>query len=101
MKARFARSAALTSRAHRASTVGLFLSLFTAGTPTPLARQRKACTGDVYRLCPGEIPNAADAQYLRVERRFREVFNLVRKESWDAMPSFGINPQSGSSSGPV
>src|SRR6266478_8136660 len=33
----------------------------------------------------------ADAQYLRVERRFRDVFNLVRKESWDVMPSFDIN----------
>jgi hypothetical protein len=35
----------------------------------------------------------ADAQYLRVERRFRDVFNLVRKESWDAMPTFDINLQ--------
>jgi hypothetical protein len=33
----------------------------------------------------------ADAQYLRVERRFRAVFNLIRNESWDAMPSFDIN----------
>src|SRR4051812_10539232 len=33
----------------------------------------------------------ADAQYLRVERRFRSVFNLVRAESWDVMPTFEIN----------
>ncbi|WP_456739410.1 hypothetical protein [Bradyrhizobium sp. USDA 376] len=33
----------------------------------------------------------ADAQYLRVERRFRAVFNLVRKEGWDQMPTFEIN----------
>jgi hypothetical protein len=33
----------------------------------------------------------ADAQYLRVERRFRGVFNLVRQESWEQMPSFTIN----------
>src|SRR5712675_1537780 len=33
----------------------------------------------------------ADAQYLRVERRFRDVFNLVRKEGWGEMPSFDIN----------
>jgi hypothetical protein len=33
----------------------------------------------------------ADAQYLRVERRFRDVFNLVRQESWDQIPSFAIN----------
>lgn len=36
----------------------------------------------------------ADAQYLRVERRFRGVFNLVRAESWEAMPSFDINLES-------
>jgi len=60
MKARFSRSAALTNRARKASTVTLFLSLFAAGSAqaqgTP--EQRKACTPDVYRLCPGEIPNA-------------------------------------------
>src|SRR3981081_77195 len=33
----------------------------------------------------------ADAQYLRVERRFRAAFNAVRAESWEAMPSFEIN----------
>jgi hypothetical protein len=33
----------------------------------------------------------ADAQYLRVERQFRAVFNLVRAEGWDVMPSFDIN----------
>lgn len=59
MKARFRRSAALSSRARRASTLGLFLSLFAAGSAcaagTP--EQRRACTPDVYRLWPGEIPN--------------------------------------------
>ncbi len=60
MKPRFVRSAALKSRARRASTLGLFLTLFAAGAAdaqqgTPV--QRKACTPDVYRLCPGEIPN--------------------------------------------
>ena len=43
-----------------AFTVGLFLALSTAGSAlaalaTP--EQKKACTPDVYRLCPGEIPN--------------------------------------------
>lgn len=42
-------------------------------------------------LLPVIAFGVADAQYLRVERRFREAFNLVRKESWDAMPSFEIN----------
>ena len=59
MKTRFLRFAAVKSRAHRASTVGLFLTLFASaahaqqGTP----EQRRACTPDVYRLCAGEIPN--------------------------------------------
>ena len=60
MKARFLRFAGVRSRARRASTVGLFLTLFASaaqaqqGTP----EQRRACTPDVYRLCAGEIPNA-------------------------------------------
>lgn len=59
MKARFLRFAGVRSRARRASTVGLFLTLFAStaqaqqGTPA----QRRACTPDVYRLCTGEIPN--------------------------------------------
>jgi histidine triad (HIT) family protein len=32
-----------------------------------------------------------DAQYLRIERRFRGLFDSVRMESWDAMPTFEIN----------
>jgi hypothetical protein len=35
----------------------------------------------------------ADAQYLRIERRFRGLFDLVRKQDWDAMPSFEISLQ--------
>jgi hypothetical protein len=35
----------------------------------------------------------ADAQYLRVERRFRGAFDLVRKQDWGVMPSFEINLQ--------
>ncbi|MGY4624559.1 hypothetical protein [Bradyrhizobium sp. USDA 4486] len=58
MKARFLRFAGVKSRARRASTIGLFLTLFASaaqaqGTP----EQRRACTPDVYRLCAGEIPN--------------------------------------------
>jgi hypothetical protein len=45
-------------------------------------------------LLPVVAFGLADAQYLRVERRFRDVFNLVRKESWEAIPSFDINLQS-------
>jgi hypothetical protein len=58
MKVRFAR---ISSRASTRCTVGLFLSLFATGPAfaqyqgTP--EQRRACTPDVYRLCPGEIPN--------------------------------------------
>jgi hypothetical protein len=45
-------------------------------------------------LLPVIAFGVADAQYLRVERRFRGVFNLVRAESWEAMPSFDINLES-------
>jgi hypothetical protein len=58
MEAKFRRFAAISGRARRASA-GLLLSLFAAGAAqaagTP--EQRRACTPDVYRLCPGEIPN--------------------------------------------
>src|SRR5436190_18392520 len=42
-------------------------------------------------LLPVIAFGVADAQCLRVERRFRDIFDLVRKESWEAMPSFEIN----------
>jgi hypothetical protein len=42
-------------------------------------------------LLPVIAFGVADAQYLRVERRFRDLFNLVRKEGWDQMPTFDIN----------
>ena len=45
----------------------------------------------VLALLPVIAFGVADAQYLRVERRFRDVFNLARKESWDTIPSFEIN----------
>jgi hypothetical protein len=42
-------------------------------------------------LLPVIAFGVADAQYLRVERRFRAVFDQVRAEGWEAMPSFAIN----------
>ena len=41
------------------AALGLALTLFSAGSAFALGtpEQRKACTGDVYRLCAGEIPN--------------------------------------------
>jgi hypothetical protein len=56
MKARFNRRWALASRANLALALALFTTgsaLAAPGTP----EQRRACTPDVYRLCPGEIPN--------------------------------------------
>jgi hypothetical protein len=32
-----------------------------------------------------------DAQCLRVERRFRLLYDVIRRETWDTMPSFEIN----------
>jgi hypothetical protein len=42
-----------------AVAVGVMLMLLSAGSALALGvpEQRKACTGDVYRLCAGEIPN--------------------------------------------
>jgi hypothetical protein len=58
MTARFLRFAGVKSRAHRASTLGLFLTLFaSAAHAQGTQEQRRACTPDVYRLCAGEIPN--------------------------------------------
>lgn len=59
MKARFLRFARVRSRARRASTVGLFLTLFASATQAQQGapEQRRACTPDVHRLCGGEIPN--------------------------------------------
>jgi hypothetical protein len=56
MKAGFVGSWALASRANLALALTLFATgsaLAAPGTPG----QKKACTPDVYRLCPGEIPN--------------------------------------------
>ena len=56
MTARFNRRWAVASRANLA----LALTLLTAGsalTAPGTPEQRRACTPDVYRPCPGEIPN--------------------------------------------
>ena len=58
MKVRYLRFAGIRSRARRASTLGLFLTLFaSAACAQGTTDQRRACTPDVYRLCAGEIPN--------------------------------------------
>jgi hypothetical protein len=60
MKAMFVPSSATPIRANPALALGLFVAVFAAGSAsvepgTP--EQKRACTPDVYRLCPGEIPN--------------------------------------------
>ena len=59
MQARFARSWAKASRANLAGTVGFLLALTASQTASAQGtpEQRRACSPDVYRLCPGEIPN--------------------------------------------
>jgi hypothetical protein len=59
MRARFARSWAKASRANLAGTVSFLLALSAsqAASAQGTQEQRRACTPDVYRLCPGEIPN--------------------------------------------
>ena len=60
MKGKSAGFSAIASRANPALALGVLLALLTTGSAlaalaTP--EQKKACTPDVYRLCPGEIPN--------------------------------------------
>jgi hypothetical protein len=60
MTTNFARfSARANPAANLALALGIFLLLFAAGSAHAIGtpEQRKACTPDVYRLCPGEIPN--------------------------------------------
>jgi hypothetical protein len=42
-------------------------------------------------LLPIVIFAVLDAQYLRVERRFRALFDDVRQKDWTTLPSFEIN----------
>jgi len=60
MKANLAFCSAKASHIRLASAFALALMLVTSGSAladlaTP--EQKRACTPDVYRLCPGEIPN--------------------------------------------
>ena len=60
MRARFARCWARANRACLAGAVGMLLAAsvsHSASAALATPEQRKACTPDVYRLCPGEIPN--------------------------------------------
>jgi hypothetical protein len=50
----------MSARASLALTLGLLLALFAAGSASAepgTPEQKRARTPDVYRLCPGEIPN--------------------------------------------
>lgn len=60
MRARFERTWAKASRANLAASVGFLLAMsasHSASAALATPEQRRACTPDVYRLCPGEIPN--------------------------------------------
>jgi hypothetical protein len=60
MKAMSAPLSPISARASLAVTLGLLLALFAAGSASAepgTPEQKRACTPDVYRLCPGEIPN--------------------------------------------
>jgi|SRR5579885_753722 len=45
-------------------------------------------------LLPVTIFALLDAQYLRLERRFRGLFDQVRLENWGIVPNFEINSKS-------
>jgi hypothetical protein len=60
VKGKSAGFSAIASCAIPPLVLGLLLVLSTAGSASAALatpEQRKACTPDVYRLCPGEIPN--------------------------------------------
>ena len=56
MKAKFTGSWGIASRANLALALTL-LATGSALAAQATPEQKKACTPDVYRLCPGEIPN--------------------------------------------
>lgn len=45
----------------------------------------------VLALVPVLVFALLDGQYLRLERRFRELYDLSRKEGWNVEPSFEID----------
>jgi hypothetical protein len=60
MRAGFFAVLRFVSRANPALALGLLLAWFAAGSASAdlaTPEQKRACTPDVYRLCPGEIPN--------------------------------------------
>jgi len=53
----------------------------------------------VVSLMPIILFAALDAQFLRVERRFRALYDEVRKQDWNSVPTFeitGLAPKNGS-----
>lgn len=56
----FARFSRAVRRGHLVGWLGLVIAVAVSGPASAALatpEQRKACTPDVYRLCPGEIPN--------------------------------------------
>jgi hypothetical protein len=45
----------------------------------------------VLALLPIIVFALLDAQYLRIERRFRALYDRVRQEDWNTIPNFEIN----------
>lgn len=46
----------------------------------------------LFALLPIVVCALLEAQYLRTERRFRELFHVVRTQDWSAQPTFDIHP---------
>ena len=87
MKAKFANCPTRASRIHLASALGLLLILFTAGSASAelaTPEQKRACTPDVYRLCPGEIPNvrAITAAERRAARNQSRQYHALLARCW-------------------
>ena len=48
--------------------------------------------GGLLALLPIIVCALLDAQYLRTERRFRDLFHVVRQQDWGTQPTFDIHP---------
>jgi hypothetical protein len=72
-----------------ASLKNLCITLTTAVCGFAITLQKPVLA--LLSLLPITIFSLLDAQYLRIERRFRGLFEQVRGGNWETLPSFEIN----------
>lgn len=65
------------------------LTLVTAVCGFAITLQRPAVA--ILSLLPIIIFSVLDTQFLRVERRFRALFDVIRQQDWEVLPNFEIS----------